>query len=284
MACVVLGVTKLDAPINLPPFLKSRSNEEQYSFLKSIAMQVVEKCTIVEGAMTGDPVEETKDCVHNYARVLCHLGSLVMEVRDAWAEGDGERMVRCWRLLLPQFKATNRRKYALEALRLQFQIQATLSPHLAHHLVWDRFINTHGGIGRNIPCDLHNEHINKVVKSIMKDQGSNITESALQRAARSVTTLKQIQVRFDAESEVPIVTSSHSTKSEEQDVAKVVSSILKLDILSIKSGWKHASYPTLRTNPLWSWDIKATKVWIATKKDHYKYKGTVVEGEQEQCE
>ena len=101
MACVVLGVTKLDAPINLPPFLKSRSNEEQYSFLKSIAMQVVDKCTIVEGAMTGDPVEETKDCIHNYARVLCHLGSLVMEVRDAWAEGDGERMVRCWRLLLP---------------------------------------------------------------------------------------------------------------------------------------------------------------------------------------
>ena len=116
-----------------------------------------------------------------------------------------------------QFKATNRRKYALEALRLQFQIQATLTPHLAHHLVWDRFINTHGGIGRNIPCDLHNEHINKLVKSIIKDQGSNFTESAaLQRAARSVTTLKQIQVRFDAESEVPIVTSSHSTKSEEQ--------------------------------------------------------------------
>ena len=91
VAYVVLGITKLDAPINLPPFLKSRSNE-QYSFLKSIAMQVVDKCTIVEGAITGDPVEVTKDCVHNYAHVLCHLGSLVMEVRDAWAEGDEERL------------------------------------------------------------------------------------------------------------------------------------------------------------------------------------------------
>ena len=33
-----------------------------------------------------------------YARVLCHYGLLMIETRDAWAEGDGERVVRCWQL------------------------------------------------------------------------------------------------------------------------------------------------------------------------------------------
>lgn len=285
IACMVLGVRKLDAPVNLPPFLEKSSKAHQYSYLQTIATQVVNKCTLVEGALTCETVTETKDGVYNYARVLCHFGSLVMEFRDAWAEGDGERITRCWRLLLPHFKTTNRRKYALEALRLQFQIQATLSPNLAHHLIWDRFVNAHGGIGRNIPCDLHNEHINKLIKSIITDQGANFTQSALQRAARSVTTLQMINVNFDEQSSVPAITHSHSTKSDEQDVGKVVSTVLKLDILSIKPGRKHSSYPTMRTNPLWNWDMSGTEKWIEAKKqEYYKYRGTVMEADVDETE
>jgi hypothetical protein len=101
-------------------------------------------------------------------------------------------MILCWHLFLPHLKLADRRKYALEALRLQFQIKATQSPYLAHQLTWNRFINIHGGAGRNIPCDLHNEHADELVKSIISDQGANFTEVALQRAARSVTTLHSI--------------------------------------------------------------------------------------------
>ena len=85
-----------------------------------------------------------------------------MEVKDVWSEGDGERMIRCWKLLMPHFKTLGHPKYALEAMRLQMQVNATLSPNLAHQVTWNRFINTHGGHGRNIPCDLHNEHVNKM--------------------------------------------------------------------------------------------------------------------------
>ena len=76
-------------------------------------------------------------------------------------------------------------KYVLEALRLQAQVKALLSPHLAHHIVWDHYINTRGGIGRNIPYDLHNEHVNKLIKHIIANMGANLTEEALTRAARS---------------------------------------------------------------------------------------------------
>ena len=65
---------------------------------------------------------DDKDHVHNYTRVLCHYGTLLMEFMDAWAEGDGVRVVRCWKLFLPHFKATGRTKYSIQALRLQLQV------------------------------------------------------------------------------------------------------------------------------------------------------------------
>lgn len=95
-------------------------------------------------------VTDTKDGVHNYSRVLCHYAALCLEFTDAWEHGDGERITLFWWVFLLHFRANRRTKYALEALTLQFQL-ATLSPSLVHQLTWGRFINTHGGRGRNIP-------------------------------------------------------------------------------------------------------------------------------------
>ena len=80
-----------------------------------------------------------------------------------------------------------------------------------------------GGAGNNIPCDLFNEHVNKQLKHIISNMGSNLTESALQRAAPSVTRLHQICERFDIQSDVPCETTVHSTRSDKEDVKKVIS-------------------------------------------------------------
>ena len=45
-----------------------------------------------------------------------------------------------------------------EALRPQFHVKAVPSPQLAHQ-VWDGFVNTRKGLGRNIQNDLYNEYI-----------------------------------------------------------------------------------------------------------------------------
>ena len=121
-----------------------------------------------------------------YTRVLCHYGCLVLEFRDAWGEGDGEKIFRCWQLLLPHFKASGRTKYSLEALRIQPQAKSLLSPQLAHQLTWDRFVNTRGGQGTNVPNDLYNEHIVKQVKKIVHCMGPNLSEKALKTASRAV--------------------------------------------------------------------------------------------------
>jgi len=59
------------------------------------------KClTIVPESILGKPVPESSDGVHSYARVLCHHSALVMEFHDAWCEGDGPRVLKCWNSFL----------------------------------------------------------------------------------------------------------------------------------------------------------------------------------------
>lgn len=103
--------------------------------------------------------------------------------------GDGDQIYCCWHLFLPYFVVYRHAKYALQALRLQFQVKGYLSQHLSFHVLWDRFINTKGGAGKNMPCDLYNEHINKLLKEIIANMGPNLTEQALRCTARSVTSL-----------------------------------------------------------------------------------------------
>lgn len=155
-ACDILGISSPDADIILPANLKSSTDSEKLLFVYNIARQVVDQLTLVDLAFIaqdGSTTPEDDDKVFNYTRTLCHFASLMMEFRDAWAEGDGDRVVRCWKIFLPHFVQDGRRKYALEALRLQFQVNAVLSPNLAHQVKWHRFVNTKGGLGRNIPCD-----------------------------------------------------------------------------------------------------------------------------------
>lgn len=215
----------------------------------------------------------TGDHVYNYTRVLCHYGAMVMEFRDTWGEGDGERVFRCWHLFLPHFIVAGRTKYSLEALRLQIQVQiqvkSVLSPQLAHQIMWDRFVNTHGRAGRNIPCDLYNEHVNKLLKHIILTMGANLTEKALHRAAQSVTTLESICKRFDQQSGVPVGTHAHSTRSDKQDVSKVINTVLSRELLEIIPGRAHTSFKRMRLNPLWNWDIGKTREWIEKKKKQF---------------
>lgn len=63
--------------------------------------------------------------------------------------------------------------------------------------VWDRFANCKGGHGNNIPCDLYNEHVNRIVKEMINDMGSNLTEQAVERAARSVSVISSVAEEFD---------------------------------------------------------------------------------------
>ena len=188
-ACEELGIANPDDSISLPLTIQRALVQRKWEYISHLASQIVEKNTLID---ITSYVADTEDKIYNYTRVLCHYGCLVLEFRDAWGEGDGERIFHCWWLLLPHFKASGRTKYSLEALRIQLQAKSLLSPRLAHQLIWDRFINTRGGQGNNIPNDLYNEHIVKQVKKIVHCMGPKLSEKALQTASRAVTFIHSI--------------------------------------------------------------------------------------------
>lgn len=88
-ACEVLGISSVDEPPALPPGINKACNAQKLAIVLRIAKLVVSRCTLIDGAFTHETAPDKEDGVYNYVRVLCHYGSLVMELIDAWHEGDG---------------------------------------------------------------------------------------------------------------------------------------------------------------------------------------------------
>ena len=55
---------------------------------------------------------------------------------------------------------------------------------MAFELIHNRFFNATGKAGDNIPLDLRMEHLNKLLKTALKQLGANVTEVGAQRIAR----------------------------------------------------------------------------------------------------
>lgn len=65
--------------------------------------------------------------VHAYALDFLSLGLLWVAFRDAIKEGDGNRLILHWKLLLVVFKSANRPNYGKEAVKLLIQQKHILS-------------------------------------------------------------------------------------------------------------------------------------------------------------
>ena len=111
-----------------------------------------------------------------YARETLTLGLLLMELNDAVREGDGHRIIRCWRFFLLLFKASNRKNYSIEAFTLLCQFHFIFSERMKQQLVWSCTVDIHGRPGKNVSMDLHMEHLNRECKASMAGLGANITE------------------------------------------------------------------------------------------------------------
>ena len=184
-------------------------------------------------------------------------------------------------MCLPHFKESGKTKYAWEALRLLIQLK-TSSPNLAHQILWNRFVNTRGGLGNNIPCDLYNEHINKLVKAIIVNMGSNLTEVSLQRAVRCISLLDATCKNYDAVTNIPVTTSAHSSKSDAGDISMVVSLVLQQNLLKKMAPRHHQSFPNIKLDPLFNLNRIKMKTWIKEKKTQFcKHKGRFRQRETE---
>ncbi|KAI8487325.1 Serine palmitoyltransferase 2 [Branchiostoma belcheri] len=140
------------------------------------------------------PCDYKKD--HSEAR-LC-FGMLLENMNDAVKEGDGERLVRLYRVALLYYKAYGHTQYAYSTVLML--VRTLHSHHMkAHSLTWIRFFNSKGGKGRNISCNLHLEHVNNFLRSSLKGLGPNLTEQTASRISKSLGILKGVLGTTDEE-------------------------------------------------------------------------------------
>lgn len=174
-AMEMLGMGSLDdEPCSeiLPPDVWVHDKDERRKALYNVASVIVD--SFVDLTVTFDKKRPSnQDKVHAYACEVLSLGLLYKELQDAVREGDGLRVLRCWRYLLPIFRASKRTNYSIEVFNFLAQHQFVLSPRASQQLLWSRFVNTHGLPGKNIACDMHMEHLNRVLKGAIAGLGAN---------------------------------------------------------------------------------------------------------------
>ena len=218
------------------------------------------------------PQSDTTSCsgtdgVLAYAREVLTLSLLWAEFCDAIREGDGTRVLRCWRFLLLVFKATRRKNYCLEALTLLVQCHAHLSPRKREQLLMSRFINTTGKEGTNIPCDLHMEHLNRVVKAALGSEGTNLTPKNILWVSRCAGPLLTPCQQFDSITSVRKPLGKHTMASCKKDLERIVEQIHGHRAFRTIPGRQHSTFPSVRGSVVSTMNKKKFNSWL---KHHIK--------------
>ena len=94
-------------------FLTKNMSKRKEIFMNAMK-QVVKKYVYCFG-LDKTPASTETDKVLLYSTTTLSLGLLYMEYCDGIREGDGYRILHCWRYMLMLFKAKNRTKYSIQA-------------------------------------------------------------------------------------------------------------------------------------------------------------------------
>ena len=189
------------------------------------------------------------DRVFEYAKETLFLGMLMFEFKDAIKEGDGRRVLRCWKYFFLLFRSTGHKNYCIEALNLLAQYYYTLPPQLAEQMLWGRFINTHGRIGKNFSCDLHMEHLNRMCKDAVNHLGANKIPQTIVRVGKALGPLTDILEQFDRLVGVH-VSGSHTCRSNSKDMHIIVEELRKRNVFDEILGRNHHNFNNFRCNQM----------------------------------
>ena len=203
----------------------------------------------------------------SYQRSLLDYGMLILNFFDGISEGDGERVVRCWKFFLMHLKHNGgSSKYSLEALYLMFQINVLLSPKEAHRLVWNRFVKNKSGIAGNIPLDLQLEFFNKLVKDAVKNQGSGASQHSINRICHSLGITSSLMTNFDRNMAVYKRPGKHIKVSTQGDLEKIVNELMLHKAFTCTPGRRYNYFKNVSPSLLTGFDMKKMFSWVSSHK------------------
>ncbi|XP_019861291.1 PREDICTED: uncharacterized protein LOC109589693 [Amphimedon queenslandica] len=235
-AMKVLEITDVnETPSCIPPDLWLQKKDVRKKEMDSILTKIVHKFLDVG---YNESSADSADGVFTYVKQLMSMGSLYLEFSDAVKEGDGDRVLRCWRYFLIIFHNAHRKNYAKESIHLLHNYQYLLTPQQAEQMKYNRFVNTSGFPGRNISADLHMEHLNREVKSCIAFLQSNKSEQAIVRIGKAIGTLAPVLEQFDSINDIETHHTRHKTASMKKDILHVVDHINTCNVFSEIPGRK----------------------------------------------
>lgn len=217
-----------------------QSDSERKVILEAVCADIIDLFTTIE---FNKDYTCPEDKVYAYAKQVMSLGCLYLEYSDAIREGDGKRVLRCLRYLLPIFISSGRTNYSIEYFRTIAQHEFVLSPRLSAELLWTRFINVHGIPGHNIPRDLHMEHLIKLVKESIRSLRANKTIKGIDRVGKALGTLAPVLANFDVDNMVTVRSGMHKEASITKDRDMLLNELLKCRVFEERGDRKHVSFP-----------------------------------------
>jgi L1 cell adhesion molecule like protein len=238
------------------------TDEQMSTLLEEITESLV--TNLVDLSLPSDDQSmSTDDHVLEYAREVVSLGLLYMNYRDAIREGDGERILLLWKFMLLIFMVTSRRNYTVEAFHTLASYKL-LPPRQSHQLMWSRFVNTHNKPGLNIPCDLFNEHLNRLCKDSIKHHGANKTEKAITHFSKCLGSTFKVLHNYDTEHDYKPSKSHHTKASSNKDHDIIIMELMeKGKVFDRVTARCYASFLKFKCNPIKKTDLNRIKQWLS---------------------
>ena len=234
----------------IPPAAWLQDDEIRKDTLYDFSSKIVSTFVDIKADFELSCLPKDDDKVLQYSMLVMSIGLLYLEFSDAIKEGDGMRVLRCWRFMLLIFHCTGRTNYSIESFTLLSQYHFLFSRRQRAQLIWGRFINTHGLPGNNIPCDLFMEHLNRVVKDAVNGLGANKTPKALVRVGKVVGTLDEVLRKFDENNNVAEHAGRHKVASFKKELTTVIHVLLEENAFSYYPERCHSTFSTVVGNPI----------------------------------
>lgn len=198
------------------------------------------------------------DGIFNYASAVLNDGLLFFEFKDAIREGDGERVLRCWRILLLYFHAAGHKNYFKEAVHLLALVRAAATTRVAMQIKQSRFINSSGKKGGNIPIDLHCEHYIRQLKDMVLSLGANVTSETILQCGMSLKGLLDVTHNFDQQHSLHKKSTTHSQASNSKDREIILDELTKSRVFDYIPGRVHRNFKSIK--PCISMTVNTSKL------------------------
>lgn len=246
---------------------KCRAKHREKCLYKNVLLNEDEGDIHVEE--TCIPVIETssEDHKYNYVCGLFRDGLLDWDRDDAAKENDGDRLIRLWRFDLLQFYQNNHTKYSLLAVRLLSQLMATLPPKMAYQLRYNRGINVHGGLGKNVPADQGLEFLNMIAKDSLRVLHGNLTSKSIERAGKTLKSCDVILEQYNKSLQMYFGKPSNTQPKIHNDLSIMVTDLRKEELFQNKPGRCFQSFPGFSRDKYNSLNGCKFAAWLTAKKE-----------------